>query len=57
MKQNPWLTMVTCVAYRLDRELWRAIEYLKGQVRVRKEQQEKDKRLRLDNRQRTRLAA
>ena len=57
MKQNPWLTMVTCVAYCLDRELWRAIEYLKGQVRVRKEQQEKDKRLRLDNRQRTRLAA
>lgn len=57
MKQNLWLTMVTCLAYCLDKELWRAIEYLKEQVRVLKEQQEKDKRILLDNRQRTRLAA
>jgi putative transposase len=33
------------------------IDYLKEQVRVLKEQQEKDKRILLDNRQRTRLAA
>ena len=53
MKQNLWLTMVTCLAYCLDKEIWRAIEYLKEQVRVRKEQQEKDKCLLRDNRQRT----
>jgi putative transposase len=57
MKENLWLTMVTCLAYCLDQELWKAIDYLKEQVRVLKEQQEKDKRILLDNRQRTRLAA
>jgi len=57
MKQNLWLTMLTCLAYCLDQELWKVIEYLKEQVRVLKEQQEKDKRILLDNRQRTRLAA
>jgi hypothetical protein len=34
MKQNRWLTLVTCPAYCVDRELWKAIEYLKEQVRV-----------------------
>ena len=53
MKQNLWLTMVTCLAYCLDKELWRTIEYLKEQVRILKEQQEKDKHLLRDNRQRT----
>jgi putative transposase len=48
--------MVTCLAYCLDRELWKAIEYLKEQVKVLKEQQEKDKRILLDNRQRMKLA-
>ena len=57
MKQNLWLALVTCLAYCLDQELWKAIEYLKEQVRVLKEQQEKDKRILLDNHQRTRLAA
>jgi putative transposase len=57
MKRNLWLTMLTCLAYCLDQELWKAIDYLKEQVRVLKEQQEKDKRILLDNRQRTRLAA
>lgn len=56
MKENLWLTMVTCLAYCLDKELWKAIEYLKEQVRVLTEQQEKDKRVLLDNRQRIRLA-
>ncbi len=49
--------MVTCLAYCLDKELWKAIEYLKEQARVLKEQQEKDKRILLDNHQRMRLAA
>ncbi len=26
--------MVTCLAYCLDKELWKALEYLKEQVRV-----------------------
>jgi putative transposase len=49
--------MVTCLAYCLDQELWKAIDYLKEQVRVLEEQQEKDKRILLDNHQRMRLAA
>ncbi len=57
MKEHLWLTLVTCLAYCVDKELWKAIEYLKEQVKVLKEQQEKDKRILLDNRQRTRLAA
>ena len=56
MKENLWLTLVTCLAYCADRELWKAIEYLKEQVRVLKEQQEKDKRILLNNPQRIRLA-
>ncbi len=57
MKRNLWLTMVTCLVYCLDQELWKAIEYLKEQVKVLKEQQEKDKRILLDNHQRMRPAA
>jgi putative transposase len=57
MKENLWLTVVTCLAYCLDQELWKPIDYLKEQIRVLKEQQEKDKRILLDNRQRIRLAA
>jgi putative transposase len=57
MKENLWLTVVTYLAYCVDKDLWKAIEYLKEQVRVLKEQQEKDKRILLVNRQRTRLAA
>jgi len=56
MKRDLWLTAVTCLAYCLDQELWKAIEYLKEQVKVLKEQQEKDKRILLDNHQRMRLA-
>ena len=57
MKENLWLTMMTCLAYCVDKELWKAIDYLKEQVRVLKEQQEKDKRILLNDRQRVRLAA
>jgi putative transposase len=57
MKQNLWLTIVTCLAYCLDKELWKAIDYLKEQVQVLKEQQEKNKRILLNDHQRIRLAA
>ncbi len=57
MKENPWLTLVTCLAYCVDKELWKAIDYLKEQVRVLEEQQEKGKRILLNDRQRIRLAA
>jgi len=55
--QHLWLTIVTCLAYCLDKELWKAIDYLKEQVRGLKEQQEKDKRILRNDAQRTRLAA
>jgi len=35
--------MVTCLAHCLDQELWKAIEYLKEQIRVLKKQRDKDK--------------
>jgi hypothetical protein len=46
-----------CLATCLDKELWKTIEYRKEQVRVLKEQQEKDKRILLSNHQRMRPAA
>ena len=36
---------MTCLAHCLDQEFWKAIEYLKEQIRVLKEQQEKEKRI------------
>lgn len=57
MKQHLRLTMMTCLAYCLDKELWKAIDDLKEQVRVLKEQQEKDKRILLNDRQKIRLIA
>jgi hypothetical protein len=57
MKHKLWITLFTCLAYCIDRELWKAIEYLKEQVKVLKEQQEKDKRILLNNHQRIRVAA
>jgi hypothetical protein len=41
MKHKLWIAVITCLAYCIDKELWKAIEYLKEQVRVLKEQQEK----------------
>ena len=32
MKHKLWITVITCLAYCIDRELWKAIEYLKEQV-------------------------
>ena len=49
--------LVAHLAYCVDRELWKAIDYLKEQVRVLKEQQEEDKRILLNDHQRIRLAA
>ncbi|HBG78871.1 MAG TPA: hypothetical protein DDW84_08555 [Phycisphaerales bacterium] len=56
MKQKLWLTIITCLAYCIDKELYKAIDYLKEQVRIPKELQEKDKRILLNNNQRMRLA-
>jgi hypothetical protein len=53
MKQKLWITLATCLAYCIDKELYKAIDYLREQVRVLVEHQEKqDKRIRLINSQR-----
>ena len=58
MKQRLWLTLATCLAYCIDKELYRAIDYLREQVRVLLEQQAKqNKRILLTNSQRMRVAA
>src|SRR5210317_334868 len=58
MKQKVWLTMITCIAYCVDKELYKAIDYLREQVRVLIEHQEKqNKRIILTNSQRMRIAA
>ncbi len=58
MKQRLWLTLITCLAYCIDKELYKAIDYLKEQVRVLIEQQEKqNKRILLTNSQQMRVAA
>ena len=56
MKQKVWLTLTTCIAYCVDRELYKAIDYLREQVRVLIEKQEKDRRILSENHQRRRLA-
>ena len=58
MKQRLWLSLITCLAYCIDRELYKAIDYLREQVRVLVEHQEKqDKRILLTHSQRMRGAA
>jgi putative transposase len=58
MKQKSWIALITCIAYCIDKELYKAIDYLKIQVEVLIEQQEKqDKRILLTNNQRMRIAA
>lgn len=58
MKQKLWLTLVTYLAYCIDKELYKAIDYLREQVRVLIEHQEKqDKRIILTDSQRMRVAA
>ena len=58
MKQKLWLTLISCLAYCIDKELYKAIDYLREQVRVLVEHQEKqNKRIILTNSQRMRVAA
>ena len=58
MKQKIWITLATYIAYCIDKELYKAIEYLKVQVEVLLEQQEKqNKRILLTDHQRIRVAA
>ena len=58
MKQKIWLTLISCIAYCIDKKLYKAIDYLKVQVEVLIEQQEKqNKRVLLTNKQRMRVAA
>jgi putative transposase len=58
MEQRLWLSVITCLAYCTDKELYQAIDYLREQVRILVEHQEKqDKRIRLINSQRMRVAA
>ena len=58
MKQKIWLTLISCIAYCIDKELYKAIDYLREQVRVLVEHQEKqNKRIILTNNQRMRIAA
>jgi len=58
MKQKLWITLVTYLSYCIDKELYKAIDYLKSQVEVLVEQQEKqNKRILLTNKQRMRVAA
>ena len=57
MKERLWLPLITCLAYCIDKELYKAIDYLREQVRVLIEQQEKqNKRILLTNNQRMRVA-
>ena len=58
MKYKLWIALVTYLAYCIDKELYKAIDYLKTQVEVLVEHQEKqNKRILLTNKQRMRVAA
>jgi hypothetical protein len=58
MKQKLWITLITCLACCIDKELYNAIDYLKEQVRVLMEQQEKEnRRILLTKNQKMRVAA
>ena len=58
MKHELWITLVTYLAYCIDKELYKAIGYLREQVRVLVEQQEKqNKRILLTKNQKIRVAA
>lgn len=58
MKQRLRLSLITCLAYCIEKELYKAIDYLQEEVRVLVEHQEKqDKRILLANSQRMRVTA
>ena len=50
MKQRLWLSVITCLAHYIDKELHKVIDYSREQVRVLMEHQEKEhKRILLTN--------
>ena len=58
MKQKLWITLITYLACCADKELYNSINYLKEQVRVLIEQQEKEnRRILLTKNQKMRVAA
>jgi hypothetical protein len=58
MKHELWITLITYLAYCIDKELYKAIDYLREQVRVLIEQQEKhNKRILLTKSQKMRVAS
>ena len=58
MKHKLWITLATYLAYCINKELYKAIEYLKAQVEVLIEQQVKqNKCILLTNHQRIKIAA
>ncbi|MBN1764222.1 MAG: hypothetical protein JW860_03110 [Sedimentisphaerales bacterium] len=57
MKHRLWIVIASYIAYCIDKKLYKAIEYLKAQVEVLIEQQEKqNKRILLTDQQRLRIA-
>jgi putative transposase len=58
MNKKLWITVAACIAYCINKELYRAIDYLKAQVEVLIEEQQKhNKRIMLNDRQRIKIAA
>lgn len=58
MKQKLLITLATYLAYCIDKELYKAIDYLKTQIEVLlEERQKQNKRILLTNKQRIRIAA
>jgi putative transposase len=58
MNKKIWITVAACIAYCVDKELYKAIDYLRVQIEVLlEEQQKQNKRIILDDRQRIRIAA
>jgi hypothetical protein len=56
MRQKFWMTLLICLVWFIDRELYKAIDYLREQVWILVELQEKqNKRIRLNNNQRMRV--
>ena len=49
MKQKLWVTAATRIAYCLDKELYKAIDYLKAQVEIMLEEQQNKRILKCDN--------
>ena len=58
MKEKLWLPVITCLAYCIGKELYKAIDYFREQVGSLVEHQEnRGNRIRLTNKHRMRVAA